>query len=157
MKLYQKVMTQHISPFDAIRKVDNQGNEYWSARDLAKLPGYTQYNKFINTIERAKDACRQSGQAVSGHFTHESEMIFTGKGAKHKFDTVFLSRYACYLIVQQVGGEVRQTIERLGGTMPEDLPTPVKGIQQLQEEEQKRLQQQIQPSLFDEELPGQET
>ncbi len=50
----------------------------------------------------------------------------------------------------QVGREVRKTIKRLGGTMPEDLPTPKDSIQQLQQKEQKRLQQKAQPSLFDE-------
>jgi DNA-damage-inducible protein D len=50
----------------------------------------------------------------------------------------------------EVGHKVRETIKELGGTMPEDLPTPEKSIQQLQREEQKRLQERSQPSLFDE-------
>jgi hypothetical protein len=55
-----------------------------------------------------------------------------------------------------VGQEVREAIKRLGGTMPEDLPTPEKSIQQLQSEEQKRLQERSQPSLFDEPESDQE-
>ncbi len=277
----------HFSPFEMIRRVDEQENEYWSARDMAKLLGYTEYGKFRNPLQKAEEACENSGQAVSDHFAHVSEMIVVGKGARRKVEDVHLSRYACYLLVQnadpekpivalgqtyfavqtrrqeladedilaglteeqkrlltrgqlsihnrqlaaaaghtgvittqdfaifqdhgymglygglkskdiharkglkkqqhildymgstelaanlfrstqteeriqregiaekeqanqahhEVGLEVRDTIKRLGGTMPEDLPTPKKSIQQLQREEQKRLEQQ--PSLFD--------
>ncbi len=278
----------HTSPFEAIRKIAEDGSEYWNARELAKILGYTQYNKFTNAITRAEEACKNSGQAISDHFTHVSEMVTIGSGAKRKFDTVFLSRYACYLIVQNadpskpivalgqtyfavqtrrqeladelaalpedqlrllrrsqmniynsqlaqaanvagvvepidfaiftdhgykglygglgakdihvrkglkknqqildymgsdelaanifrasqtkqklereqiqgkekanqthfgVGKEVRDTIKRLGGTMPEDLPTPKKSIQQLENKEQKQLQERSQPSLFEE-------
>jgi DNA-damage-inducible protein D len=90
----------HISPFESIRRTTEEGAEYWSARDLAKVLGYKQYNKFTSVIMKAEVACENSGQAVEDHFTHLSEMIETGKGAKRRFDTVILSRYACYLIVQ---------------------------------------------------------
>jgi DNA-damage-inducible protein D len=278
----------HTSPFEAIRKEAEDGSEYWNARELAKILGYTQYNKFTNAITKAEEACKNSGQAVSDHFTHVSEMVTIGSGAKRKFDTAFLSRYACYLIVQnadpskpivalgqtyfavqtrrqeladelaalpedqlrllrrsqmniynyqlaqaanvagvvepidfaiftdhgykglygglgakdiharkglkksqqildymgsdelaanifrasqtkqklereqiqgkekanqthfEVGKEVRDTIKRLGGTMPEDLPTPKESIQQLEKKELKQLQERSQPSLFEE-------
>jgi len=277
----------HTSPFEVIREEAEDGSEYWNARELAKILGYTQYNKFTNAITRAEEACKNSGQAISDHFTHVSEMVTIGSGAKRKFDTVFLSRYACYLIVQnadpskpivalgqtyfavqtrrqeladelvalpedqlrllrrsqmniyntqlaqaaqlagvvepidfavftdhgykglygglgakaiharkrlkknqqildymgsdelatnifrasqtkqklereqiqgkekanethyEVGKKVRQTIEELGGTLPEDLPTPTESIQQLQRKEQKQLQEGSQLSLFD--------
>jgi DNA-damage-inducible protein D len=90
----------HTSPFEAIREAAEDGSEYWNARELAKILGYTQYNKFTNAITKAEEACKNSGQAVSDHFTHVSEMVTIGSGAKRKFDTVFLSRYACYLIVR---------------------------------------------------------
>jgi prophage antirepressor-like protein len=76
-----------------------------SARDLAKILGYRQYNKFLNVIQKAEEACRNSGQTVEDHFTHMSEMVRIGSGAKRRFDTVFLSRYACYLIVQNADPE----------------------------------------------------
>ncbi len=277
----------HTSPFEAIREEAEDGSEYWNARELAKILGYTQYNKFTNAITRAEEACKNSGQAVSDHFTHVSEMVTIGSGAKRKFDTVFLSRYACYLIVQnadpskpivalgqtyfavqtrrqeladellalpedqlrllrrsqmniyniqlaqaahlsgvvepidfaiftdhgykglygglgakdihvrkglkknqqildymgsdelaanifrasqtkqklereqiqgkekanqthfEVGKKIRQTIEELGGTLPEDLPTPKESIQQLERKEQKQLQERSQLSLFE--------
>ena len=279
----------HLSPFDGIRHIDEQGNEYWSARDLSKLLGYGEYRFFKNAIRKAEEACEQSRQAISDHFVQTHGMIEIGKGAKRKVDDVHLSRYACYLIVQnadpekpivalgqtyfavqtrrqeiadelslanlpeeqkrlifrdlmstynarladtarlagvieprdfaafqdhgymglyagrrendihrekklkpkekildhmvseelaanmfratqadaklkrdqvdskeqanathfQVGQEVREAIARLGGTMPENLPTPEKSILDLQRDEQKRIEAQRQPSLFD--------
>ena len=75
------------SPFDAIRHNDEQGNEYWSARELARILGYKQYNKFVNAIEKAEEACKNSKELVENHFTHTSEMVNIGSGAKRKFDT----------------------------------------------------------------------
>jgi DNA-damage-inducible protein D len=279
----------HASPFDAIRKVDQDGSEHWSARELYKLLGYSTWQKFQYAIHQAKIACEQSGQAIDDHFNLEVKLIKAGKGANRPTEDYRLTRYACYLIVQnadpskpivalgqtyfavqtrrqeiadelalstlpeeqkrliyrsemtilnarlaeaaraakviepqnfatfqdhgymglygglrendihihkgltsdkqhildymgsdelaanafraslarqkleadqvknknaanqthhEVGRRVRQTIKELGGTMPEDLPTPKKSIQQLQHEEQKRIEQRRQPSLF---------
>ncbi|SKB81770.1 DNA damage-inducible protein D [Dyadobacter psychrophilus] len=88
------------SLFEGIRKTDDQGNEFWSARDLAKILEYTEYRYFKAVIERAKEACKNSDSSVSDHFGDLHEMIKLGKGAKRKSDNVKLSRYACYLIVQ---------------------------------------------------------
>src|SRR5260370_39086609 len=72
----------HTSPFDAIRKVDEQGREYWSARDLGKLLGYkTNYRNFQTSINNAKTACETSGQAISDHFAQVRKQIKGGKGA----------------------------------------------------------------------------
>lgn len=278
---------RHTSPFDAIRHVNEQGDEYWSARDLAKILTYDNYRNFLKVVAKAKTACEKSGQAVLDHFVDADEMVGIGSGARRKISDVYLSRYACYLIVQnadsekpivalgqtyfavqtrrqeladqfvalpegqkrlvlrtqmaldnqklneaarqagvispgdfaiftdhgyrglygglienaiherknlpptahildymgseelganifratqteaklkreqtqnkaaanqthlEVGSEVRETIKRLGGTMPEDLPTPEKSIQQLQQEEQFRLKHKDQLQLFD--------
>ena len=287
-------MSEHISPFDAIRQVRPDGSEYWSARDLSKLLGYKEWRNFTTAIPKAKEACEKSGYAVSDHFVEANKMIRAGKGARRPLEDYELSRYACYLIVQnadpskpivalgqtyfavqtrrqeiadelalanlpedqkrliyrsemailnvrladaariagviepldfatfedhgymglydgrrendlhaskgltekqkildymgsdelianafraslarqkleadqvkgkdkanvthyQVGKIVRKAIEEAGGTMPEDLPTPEKSIQELQREEQKRIEAERQPSLFDE--PGHE-
>lgn len=284
----------HTSPFDGIRHEDEQGKEFWSARELGKLLGYGEYRKFKNAIEKAEEACQNSGQAVTDHFAHVGGMIEVGKGARRKIEDVHLTRYACYLLVEnadpskpivalgqayfavqtrrqeindelalanlpedqkrlifrslmstynarlaeaakqagvveprdfatfqdhgymglydgmrendiharkglqpeetildhmvseelaanmfratqadaklrrdqvstkgqanvthyRVGQEVREAIIRLGGTMPEDLPTPEKSIQELQHEEQQRLKPGQQLSLLDE--PGKE-
>jgi len=90
----------HVSPFEAIRRQAEDGSEYWSARDLARILGYTEYRKFKNAIQKAEEACQNSNQAVADHFAHVGGMIEVGKGAKRRIDDVHLSRYACYLLVQ---------------------------------------------------------
>lgn len=101
----EKNQASHVSPFEAIRQMDEYGNEYWSARDLSKILGYTQYNKFVSVIKKAEEACHNSNQPIEDHFTHTSEMVSIGSGAKRKFATVFLSRYACYLCLQNADPE----------------------------------------------------
>jgi DNA-damage-inducible protein D len=284
----------HTSPFDGIRHEDEHGKEFWSARELYKLLGYSTWQKFQNAIEQAKIACENSEEALSDHFNLKVKIVKAGVTTKPRED-YHLSRYACYLIVQNadpnkpivalgqtyfayqtrrqeiadelslstlpedqkriilrsmlstfnvrlqeaaqqagvvepsdfatfydhgymglygglrendihtrkgltsdkqkisdymgsevlganifratqadaklrrdqvsteghanvthnlVGQEVREAIKRLGGTMPEDLPTPEKSIQELQREEQQRLKPGQQLSLLDE--PGKE-
>lgn len=280
--------TPHLSPFEVIRKVNDDDKEYWSARGLSRILGYTEWRNFTTAIEKAKEACEGSGNTISDHFVEANKMIKAGKGAQRKIEDYRLSRYACYLIVQnadpskpivalgqsyfavqtrrqeladqlaalpedqkrlilrsemaifnrqlaeaaqqagvmepidfaifqdhgymglygglraadihsrkdldekehildymgseelganifratqtdaklrreeikgkeeanhthfQVGRKVRQTIKDLGGTMPEDLPTPQESIQQLQQREQKRLLAGPQSPLFEE-------
>lgn len=88
------------SPFEAIKHTTEDGQEYWSARELAKILAYVQWRNFVGVIGAAKTACELSGQAVSDHFADTSNMIETGKGARREVEDVHLSRYACYLIVQ---------------------------------------------------------
>jgi DNA-damage-inducible protein D len=278
----------HTSPFEAIRKEAEDGSEYWSARDLAKILGYAGWRNFTTAIEKAKKACENSGQDVFDHFVEANKMVKLGSGSQRKIEDYQLSRYGCYLLIQnadpskpivalgqtyfavqtrrqeladelaalpedqlrllrrsqmniyntqlaqaanvagvvepidfaiftdhgykglygglgakdihvrkglkksqqildymgsdelaanifrasqtkqklereqiqgkekanqthfEVGKEVRDTIKRLGGTMPEDLPTPKESIQQLEMKEQKQLQERSQPSLFEE-------
>src|SRR5438045_8150079 len=80
--------------------VYEQGNEYWSARYLAKILGYNDFRNFQDVLKKAQIACEQSGQAVLDHFGDVTDMINVGKGASRKRSNVHLSRYACYLIVQ---------------------------------------------------------
>lgn len=90
--------------FEKIKHINKYGSEYWSARELYKFLGYTEYGKFTPAIERAKQACENSGQSQSLHFAHVSEMIKiavgTEKEAMRKIENYHLSRYACYLIAQ---------------------------------------------------------
>lgn len=90
----------HTSPFDTIRHTDVDGQEYWSGRDLAKLLGYSTWQKFQKVILQAEKACEQSGQPVVDHFNLSVKMITAGKGAHRSKEDYHLSRYACYLIVQ---------------------------------------------------------
>jgi DNA-damage-inducible protein D len=280
----------HTSLFDQIRREGEDGEAYWSARDLAKVLGYARWDKFKNAIHKAEIACENSGYVVTDHFSQVGNMVTIGSGAQRRLEDYHLSKYACYLIVQnadpskpvvalgqtyfaiqtermeqadrleladlteeqrrlylrdqiaehnrklaaaanqagvmqgldfaifqdhgymglygglrardiharkelrrsqqildhmgseelaanlfratqteaklrregvrgkananrthhEVGQEVRSTIERLGGTMPEELPTPPESIQQLQQKERKRLKYGEQLSLFSE-------
>lgn len=89
-----------LSVFEQIRRIDEHGQEYWSARDLAKVLEYSEYRHFIPVVERAKEACLNSKQRLEDHFENILDMIEIGKGGKRSVESVKLSRYACYLIVQ---------------------------------------------------------
>jgi DNA-damage-inducible protein D len=88
------------SPFEAIRKEAEDGDEYWSARDLSKIPGYAEWRNFTSAIEKAKEACENSGQAISHHFVEANKLIEAAKGARRKIEDYHLSRYGCYLLIQ---------------------------------------------------------
>ena len=92
--------TGHSSVFESIKKINEQKMEYWSARELSKIFEYSEYRHFVPVIAKAKDACNNSGHAVSDHFEDILEMVDIGSGAKRNIEDVKLSRYACYLIVQ---------------------------------------------------------
>ena len=69
----------NVSPFETLREEDEDGGEYWSARDLSKILGYTEWRNFTSAIEKAKEACQNSGQAISDHFVETNKMIATGR------------------------------------------------------------------------------
>lgn len=94
------VTTQHHATFEGLRREDDAGNEFWLARLLAKVLDYSEYRHFLPVVERAREACRNSGQEVADHFEDVLEMVDIGSGAKRELSDVRLSRYACYLIVQ---------------------------------------------------------
>ena len=76
------------------------GVEYWFARELQELLGYTDWRNFLKVVDKAKDSCRTSGQEVLDHFVDVNKMVNIGSGAERKLDDVMLTRYACYLIAQ---------------------------------------------------------
>lgn len=94
------VARQHHATFEGLRRLDEEDNEYWLARQLAGVLDYSQYRHFLPVIERAKTACEQSGQPVTDHFEDVLTMVDIGSGAKRQVEDVRLSRYACYLVVQ---------------------------------------------------------
>jgi len=86
--------------FEDIKHTNEFGNEYWEARDLQKVLEYVKWQKFLNVIERAIVACNNSGYDEKDHFTQVGKMINLGKNASREIIDFHLSRYACYLIVQ---------------------------------------------------------
>ncbi|CTR87787.1 DNA-damage-inducible protein D [Escherichia coli] len=191
-------MNEHHQPFEEIKLINANGAEQWSARQLGKLLGYSEYRHFIPVLTRAKEACENSGHTIDDHFEEILDMVKIGSNAKRALKDIVLSRYACYLVLQNgdpakpviaagqtyfaiqtrrqeltddeafkqlredekrlflrnelkehnkqlveaaqqantthfdVGSKVRQTIQELGGTMPEELPTPQVSIKQLE-------------------------
>lgn len=183
------------SLFESIRHVNKYGQEFWYARDLQIALEYTEWRNFCKVIDKAKEACRGSNNAVSDHFVDVNKIVNAGvkttldyaifqnygymglygglkasdikerKGLKKSQDILDYMGYeelAANLFratqteaklrrenIQgkqeankthfEVGKKVRDTIKDLGGTMPEDLPTPEKSIQQLEREQKKKL------------------
>jgi len=76
------------------------GIEFWYARDLQVLLGYTQWRNFLAIIDKAKESCKNSGQTVDNHFANVSKMVQIGSEAERQIDDITLTRYACYLIAQ---------------------------------------------------------
>ena len=94
------IANQQHATFEGARQMDEDGNEYWFARDLAPLLDYQQWRNFMQVIDKARQACEKSGRAVADHFADISKMVDIGSGAQREVADVRLSRYACYLIVQ---------------------------------------------------------
>ena len=220
MDIFSQDQTNYSeSLFESIKHINDYGQEFWYARELQLVLEYKRWDKFLNVIEKAKVTCKNSNNSVDDHFSHVGKMVEAGI-AKRDIGDIALSRYACYLIVQngdsrkkiialgqtcfavktrqqelienfeqldedrkrlairqemishnklyeelaanlfratqteaklrrenihgkkeankthyEVGHKVRQTIEELGGTMPEDLPTPEKSIRQIEKEQ----------------------
>ena len=86
--------------FESIKHINEFGVEYWNARELQVVLDYKEWRKFENVIIKAKISCQNSEINVLDHFVHLDKMVEIGSGAKRKQVDYKLSRYACYLIVQ---------------------------------------------------------
>ena len=86
--------------FENIKHIDEEGNEYWYARELMPLLEYSKWERFSNTIENAKVACENSGYNVNYHFPRVGKMVQIGSKTNRQIADYKLSRYACYLIAQ---------------------------------------------------------
>lgn len=93
------ISSSHRS-FEEIKHINPSGNEYWSARELAKVLQYSEYRHFVPVIEKAKSSCNNSGIVIGDHFEQVLEMVSLGSGAQRSIEDYHLSRYACYLIIQ---------------------------------------------------------
>ena len=101
------------SLFESIRHVNKYGQEFWYTRDLQIALEYTEWRNFCKVIDKAKEACRGSNNAVSDHFVDVNKIVNAGATSKDIGD-IQLSRYACYLIVQN--GDPRKKVIALGQT-----------------------------------------
>ncbi len=86
--------------FEQIKRVNEYNSEFWSARELAKILEYSDYRNFQIVIEKAKLSCKKSGQSIKYHFVDITETILMPKNASKNIRNTTLSRYACYLIMQ---------------------------------------------------------
>lgn len=99
--------------FEKIKYIDEYGKEYWEARELQVILEYTEWRKFEGVIKRAKKACEFSKKAINNHFVDTDKMVQTGD-SRRQIKNYRLSRYACYLIVQN--GDSRKKTIALGQT-----------------------------------------
>ena len=100
------------SLFDSIRHVNGYGQEFWYARELQIALEYTEWRNFTKVIDKAKSACKGSETPVPDHFVDVNKMVNVGSGAEREINDIELSRYACYLIVQN--GDPRKKVIALG-------------------------------------------
>lgn len=91
---------QETNSFEGLRQTNEHGAEYWSARDLQSMLGYSQWRRFEDAIKRAMTSCETSGNYADYHFAGAGKPIAGGKGAIQVVDDYHLSRFACYLIAQ---------------------------------------------------------
>lgn len=103
-----------ISVFESIKHLTEEDTEFWYAREMQKALEYTEWRNFTNVIEKAKTACKNSGNNVADHFVDVNKMIDLAKTAQRDIEDIMLSRYACYLIVQN--GDPGKEVIALGQT-----------------------------------------
>jgi len=137
-----KLSNPNLTIFEQIKRSGYNKNEYWTARDLSKVLEYSEYRHFKPVIDRAKEACKKSGYAVDNHFEDILGMVSIGSQAEREIEDIKLSRYACYLIVQNA--DPAKEIVALGQTYFA-VQTRLQEIQQMQAyqqlntEEEKRV------------------
>lgn len=100
--------------FEEIKHIDENGVEYWYARELQKVLDYKRWDKFLNVINNAKTACKQSNNIIMDHFSQVGKLVDIGSKASRSIKDYKLSRYACYLIVQNA--DASKPVVALGQT-----------------------------------------
>jgi DNA-damage-inducible protein D len=88
------------SNFEACAQRSDIGVEFWLARDIQHLLGYSEWRNFVAVINKGKTACEVSGHTVADHFVDVNKMVDLGSGSQRDIDDLMLTRYACYLIAQ---------------------------------------------------------
>ncbi len=127
--------------FENIKHVNEIRQEYWSARELFSVLEYIKWDKFLNVIAKAKKACKNSGQSIDNHFPRVEKMVEIGSGARKDVGDIHLSRYACYLLIQNA--DPRKEIIALGQTyfafQTRKAELIDEAFEQLETEDEKRL------------------
>lgn len=100
--------------FEKIKHIDEEGNEFWYARELMPVLEYAKWQKFKEVISKSKLSCISSGYNVSDHFTRVDKMVDIGSNTKRRVDDYKLTRYACYLI--SMNGDSRKKVIALAQT-----------------------------------------
>jgi DNA-damage-inducible protein D len=85
-------MDEQYPSFEKQKQIDEQGAEYWSARNLSKLLDYSEYRHFQSVLNRAKEACSNSGQSIEDHFEDVLAMVRIGSGAQKELQDVASSK-----------------------------------------------------------------
>ncbi|WP_426583283.1 DNA damage-inducible protein D [Mucilaginibacter sp. R-33] len=132
---------ENKSVFEEIKHLNGIGQEYWSGRELFKILDYIKWDKFLNVIAKAKEACTNVEQDPEYHFPRVEKMVEIGSGAKRDVGDLHLSRYACYLIIQNA--DPAKEVVALGQTyfavQTRKQEILEQGFEQLKSEEEKRL------------------
>ena len=100
--------------FEGIRHTDEFGHEYWYARELAKVLDYSDWRNFKKVLNKAEEACKNSGTSIDKHLVEINRVLVVGNNAKMKVTDYKLSRYICYLIAQN--GDSRKKVIALAQT-----------------------------------------
>lgn len=138
----KRLTKKTVTLFESIKHLDDFGNEFWTSRAMWRILEYNEYRNFLPVIEKAKTACANSGQRVEDHFVEIHEMVGIGSGAERPVDSIKLSRYACYLIVQNA--DPNKTVVAQGQTYFA-IQTRIAEVKQMSEyqeltsEEERRL------------------
>ena len=109
-----KEIDKNNKSFEDIKHIDENGVEFWYARELQKVLNYSEWRKFEGVIKKAEISCKNSGIDSSDHFVGIDKMVQIGSGAERKQQDYELSRYACYLIAQN--GDSRKKVIALAQT-----------------------------------------
>lgn len=142
-----ELKVQEYVVFEDIKHMDENGEEFWLARELQVALGYTEWRNFSKAVDRAMLSCQNSGYIVDDQFVEVNKLIEHGKGGKRNLVDYKLTRYACYLIVQNGDprkevialGQTYFAINQTGGTMPENMQTPKCSITEIEREQLNKM------------------